>query len=66
MDYELTFLLRQRWQDPRLMFPDISDQPIVEGYTILTLDLEGFINRWKVLEEIWQPGNHRSIYTYKL
>ena len=62
MDYELTFLLRQRWQDPRLMFPDISDLPIVEGNTILTLDLEGFINRWKVLEEIWQPGNPRSTY----
>ena len=62
MDFELTFLMRQRWQDPRLMFPDISDLPIVEGNTILTLDLEGFINRWKVLEEIWQPGNPRSTY----
>ena len=51
MDFGLTFIMRQRWQDPRMMFPDISNLPTVEGNTILSFPL-------RYLEEMWQPGNH--------
>ena len=51
MDFGLTFIMRQRWQDPTMMFPNIINLPMVEGKTILSLDL------W-YLAEIWQPGNH--------
>ena len=51
MDFGLTFLMRQRWQDPTMMFPDIPNQPMVEGNTILSVPL-------RVLDDIWQPGNH--------
>ena len=67
MDFGLNFTMRQRWQAPRMMFPEIRHMPAIEGRTILSLDLEGFIegnyHRWKVLEELWQPGNRHSILT---
>ena len=67
MDFGLNFTMRQRWQDLRLMFPEMQHMPAIEGRTILSLDLEGFIegnyHRWKVLEELWQPGNRHSILT---
>ena len=65
IDFGLNFTMRQRWQDVRQMFLEMEHMPAIEGRTILSLDLEGFIDRWKVLEELWQPGNHRSILTLK-
>ena len=65
MDFGLNFTIRQRWQNVRQMFPEMRHMPEIEGRTILSLDLEGYIDRWKVLEELWQPGNHRSILTLK-
>ena len=58
------------------MFPDMQDLPMVKGWkqemhTILSLDLENpyklkhYGREIKVLEQLWQPGNHRSIFTYK-
>ena len=66
MDIGLNFTIRQRWQDPGMMFPDIEHMPAIEGRTILSLDLERFIGEWKVPEAIWQPGNDRSILTPNL
>ena len=63
MDFGLNFTIRQRWQHVRMMFPEMRHMPAIEGRTILSLDLEGFIDRWKVLEELWQPGNRHSILT---
>ena len=51
MDFGLTFLMRQRWQDPRMMFPELRNLPTVEERTILSMDL-------KASDELWQPGNH--------
>ena len=49
MDFGLTFIMRLRWQDPRMMFPDIEGEKMLDNKTILTMDL-------KFLEELWVPG----------
>ena len=66
MDFGLNFTIRQRWQDPRMMYPEMGHMPAIEGRQIISLDLERFIGKWKVSEALWQPGNHRSILTYNL
>ena len=64
MDFGINFTMRQRWQDPRMMFPDIQHMPAIEGRTILSI---GFTDSYQsVLEDLWQPGNHRSILTSNL
>ena len=42
-------MMRERWQDPRMMFPDIEGEPTVDEKTILTMDI-------RFLEELWLPG----------
>ena len=53
------------------MFPNMRDLPMVEGWkqemrTILSLDVQNSIKVYrrqiKVLEQLWQPGNYRSIF----
>ena len=59
MDFGLTFIMRLRWQDPRMMFPDIEGEKMLDNKTILTMDL-------KFLEELWVPGtcwNNRHLTT---
>ena len=51
----LTFLLRQRWQDPRMMFPDIDGEATVDKKTVLTMDL-------LFLNELWVPGNRYLVF----
>ena len=48
MDFGLTFIMRLKWQDPRMMFPDITGEKQFDGRTILTMDL-------KFLDELWVP-----------
>ena len=51
----LTFMMRERWQDPRMMFPDIEGEPTVDEKTILTMDI-------RFLEELWLPGIDHELY----
>ena len=51
LEFGLTFILSQSWQDPRMMFPDIEGEPTMHDVTILSMDL-------KFLEELWLPGTH--------
>merc|ERR1712168_1785810 len=57
-DFATSFLLRQKWQDPRMMFPDIEGEPTLNNKTVLTMDL-------RFLEELWVPDifypNEKSI-----
>ena len=65
MDFGLNFTMRQRWQNYRLMFPEIRHMPAIEGRTILSIGFIDTVYR-TVLEDLWQPGNHRSILTSNL
>ena len=47
--------MRLRWQDPRMMFPDIQGEKTLNNKTILTMDL-------KFLDELWVPGKADRIY----
>ena len=55
--FGLTFIMRLRWQDPRMMFPDIQGEKTLNNKTILTMDL-------KFLDELWVPGKADRIYFY--
>lgn len=63
MDFGLTFIMRLRWQDPRMMFPDIEGEKMLDNKTILTMDL-------KFLEELWVPdvffANEKSANVHKI
>ena len=41
--------IHEPWKDPRMMFPDIEGEKMLDNKTILTMDL-------KFLEELWVPG----------
>ena len=51
-------MMRERWQDPRMMFPDIEGEPTVDEKTILTMDI-------RFLEELWLPGIDREFSSRK-
>lgn len=55
MDFGLTFIMRLKWQDPRMMFPDIQGEKTLNNKTILTMDL-------KFLDELWVPGECSQRY----
>ena len=57
MDFGLTFIMRLRWQDPRMMFPDIQGEKTLNNKTILTMDL-------KFLDELWVPGKATITISY--
>ncbi|CBY19806.1 unnamed protein product [Oikopleura dioica] len=63
MDFGLTFIMRLRWQDPRMMFPDITNEKTYNNRTILTMDL-------KFLDELWVPdvffANEKSANVHQI
>merc|ERR1712227_434191 len=63
MDFGLTFIMRLRWQDPRMMFPDIQGEKTLNNKTILTMDL-------KFLDELWVPdvffANEKSANVHQI